>query len=234
MKMMGLKRSFKKIYYLAKYYNRNIILKSKCNIGGVDTEFEGNNVIGENTSFSGKIGFGSYIGKHSDIYGRIGKFCSISDYVRVVIGNHPTRDYVTTHPAFFSIRKQAGFTYVKENKYEEICYASGEFYVSIGHDVWIGNGVLLLNGIHIGDGAIIAAGAVVTKDVEPYSIVGGVPAKMLRKRFSDEQICQLQKVCWWEKSQEWIKEHIDTFQNIDVFLKNAYTENEEIFGEVEL
>ena len=81
--------------------------------------------------------------------------------------------------------------------------------------MWIGYNVTILGGVSIGDGAIVAAGAVVTKDVEPYTIVGGVPAKPLKKRFTDEQIEFLLGFKWWEKDREWIKENKDYFLNIE-------------------
>ncbi|MGN1275552.1 MAG: CatB-related O-acetyltransferase, partial [Floccifex sp.] len=81
----------------------------------------------------------------------------------------------------------------------------------IGNDVWIGNNVTILAGVSVGDGAVLAAGAVVTKDVPPYAIVGGVPAKILRFRFDDGTIKELQKLEWWNKNPDWIKEHKDQF-----------------------
>ncbi|WP_177161452.1 CatB-related O-acetyltransferase [uncultured Fusobacterium sp.] len=216
-----LKLLIKKIYYKIKYYDKNIILKKKCNIGGFHTIFHGNNVIGENTEFTGEIGYGSYIGNESQIYAKIGKYCSISNDVRIVVGNHPTKKYVSTHPSFFSIRKQAGFTYVQKNSYEEISFAINNYPVLIGNDVWIGNGVKILNGVIIGDGAIIAAGSMVVKNVAPYSIVGGVPAKEIKKRFTDEQIQKLLKIKWWNNSEKWIKEFSKYFNDISLFLNKV-------------
>ena len=90
----------------------------------------------------------------------------------------------------------------------------------IGNDVWIGSNVLLLPGISIGDGAIIAAGAVVTKDIEPYSIVGGVPAKEIRKRCSEEKIKKLIQLKWWNWEEKTIAKKIELFWDIDKFLSN--------------
>ena len=91
---------------------------------------------------------------------------------------------------------------------------SGEqnFHIVIKNDVWIGSHVLLLEGITIGDGAIIAAGAVVTKDVPPYSIVGGVPAKIIKKRFDDDTIRQLLELDWWSKPIDEIESLFNNFK----------------------
>lgn len=77
-----------------------------------------------------------------------------------------------------------------------------------------------MNGCVIGDGAVVAAGAVVTENVQPYTIVGGVPAKPIRKRFSEEQIEQLLKIKWWNRDEVWLEQHVEEFRNIDIFLDN--------------
>lgn len=95
--------------------------------------------------------------------------------------------------------------------------------VVIGNDVWIGSNVKILQGIKICDGAVIAAGALITKDVEPYAIVGGVPAKLIRKRFSDEDIKFLLDLKWWDKGEEWVIENAEFFEDINLLkekLKN--------------
>ena len=88
----------------------------------------------------------------------------------------------------------------------------------IGNDVWIGNNVIIKYGVKIGDGAILGAGAVVTKDVEPYSIVGGVPAKVIKYRFSPDEIKFLLAFKWWDKDLNWLKENKHKFQNIGEFM----------------
>lgn len=213
-----LKEIIKRSYYRLKYHNKKIKLGYKSNIGGFDTKFEGNNVIGDYSLFSGSIGFGSYIGKNCWIEGKIGRFCSISNEVEIILGDHPTRLYVSTHPAFYSVEKQAGFTYVSENKFIEHRCTEDSFSVTIGNDVWIGQGVRILNGVRIGDGAILAAGAVVVKDVPPYSIVGGVPAKHIRYRFSEEEITILLHFQWWNKPLEWISANALFFSDVKKFI----------------
>ena len=86
--------------------------------------------------------------------------------------------------------------------------------VLIGNDVWIGARAVILGGVTIGDGAVIGGGAVVTKDVEPYTIVAGNPARVIRKRFTDEQIDFLLNFKWWEKEEKWLEENADLFENI--------------------
>ena len=198
-----------------------IILKLK-NIGknvkfhisniAVSSEFEGNNRIGKSTFFAGKIGFGSYLGENCHIVADIGRYCCIANNVVTAIGKHPTSQWISIHPAFFSTKKQGGFTFVSENKF---CETNGK--ISIGNDVWIGTNVTILDGVSIGDGAVVAAGSVVTKNVEPYTIVAGVPAKVIDKRFDDNEIGILKKLKWWDKDLNWIKENANKFDNIKNF-----------------
>ena len=185
------------------------------------TIFEGNNVIMDYSSISkSEIGFGSYLAGHTSLSRvKIGRYCSIGQNVKNYFGIHPT-DYVSTHPSFYSTKKQAGFTYSKENKILEHKYADKEckFINIIGNDVWIGNNVSLMDGIIIGDGAIIATGAVVTKDIEPYTIVGGVPAKKIRDRFPQEIVKALLSYRWWEKNNQWLIENAHLFTDVPKFM----------------
>ena len=188
------------------------------------TEFEGYNSINNHSELTGSfLGRGSYIANNSTIRNtKIGRFCAIGDYVRTGLGKHPTKDFVSIHPAFFSMEKPAGFTFVKKQIFEEHDYADNDkqYYVVIGNDVWIGNNVLIMDGVSIGDGAIIAAGTIITKDVDPYTIVGGVPAKPIRKRFTDEQIDKLLKIKWWDWSLNKLSETFKEFDKIEFFLKS--------------
>ena len=208
-----LKRIIKNIFIGCKYKKTHLYIASNVELG-VRSMFGGYNKIGQRTFFSGNIGYASYIGNDCHIVADIGKYCCIAPRVVTVVGTHPTRDWVSVHPAFFSTAKQCGMSFVNENKFSEIKNKT-----IIGNDVWIGDSAILMDGITIGDGAIIGAGAVVTKDVAPYSIVVGVPAKEIKKRFSDEEIKKLLEIKWWDKPVEWIKENIDSFDDIKEFLK---------------
>ncbi len=133
----------------------------------------------------------------------IGSFCSIADDVSIFVGNHGRHDAdrLSTFP-MTSIFKYAGKSLVD---------TTTNLSVFIGSDVWIGRGALIMAGITIGDGAVIAARAVVTKDVEPYTIVGGVPARVLRNRFPPDTVENLKKLKWWLWDDETISKNIDLF-----------------------
>ena len=208
-----MKRLIKKIFVLLK--NKNVKISKAANVT-VSSSFEGNNFIGRNSSFTGKMGVGSYIGSNCHISAKIGRFCSVSDNVTTVNGLHPTKDFVSTHPAFYSPTNNTGLSFTEESRFQEFAYADEKagLAVEIGNDVWIGYGVTILAGVKIGDGAIVAAGAVVTKDVEPYAIVGGVPAKTIKFRFSEKEIEELLKLRWWDKDMDWLKANAGKFSSV--------------------
>ncbi len=208
-------------------YNLFISLKFK-NIGlGYNcrvlfgTEIEGSNKFGNNCIVGGKIGRCTYIGYESNVIGEIGRYNSISAKVTLMSATHPAKDFVSTSPVFYSLRKQCGATYTIRQKFDEFGKngISG-FPIKIGNDVLISYGVTILGPVTVGDGAVIGAHALVTKDVEPYTIVGGIPAKVIGKRFSDEQIDKLLKLKWWEKDEKWIKSKVDLFEDIEIFLND--------------
>lgn len=136
----------------------------------------------------------------------VGRFCSIADGVNIGLPKHPL-DRVSTSPVFYSFNNRFG---VKWNKDDSVIESKHTF---IGNDVWIGTNSLILCGIKVGDGAVIAAGAVVTKDVEPYTIVGGVPAKVLKARFDKDTINELQKIKWWDKETDYLKKYAKYFKD---------------------
>lgn len=142
-------------------------------------------------------------------YTTIGRFCSVASDVKCGLGQHPVTA-VSTHPIFYkaSIRP-AIITLAERDTHQEFTP------IRIGHDVWIGESVIISDGVTVGNGAILAAGAVVTKDVEPYAIAGGVPAKVIRKRFTDEQIAFLENLQWWNKDLLWLKAHMHLWPEVE-------------------
>lgn len=149
----------------------------------LSSKFEGYNKIHKGAYFSGSLGFGSYIGNNSIVSGRIGKYCSIADNVVFLTKTHPVTTFVSTHPAFYSLKKQCGMTFVNEQKFdEEPCYKDESVSIIVGNDVYIGYGAIVIGPCEIGDGAVVAAGSLVTGDVEPFTIVGGGACKRNKKK----------------------------------------------------
>jgi acetyltransferase-like isoleucine patch superfamily enzyme len=150
------------------------------------------------------IGDYSYINANSYIENcEIGKFCSISSGVYISPFEH-NNNFRTTHPIIFN--KEYGF--IREN------YKMNRKKVIIGNDVLISLNAVILEGVIIGNGAVIGAGAVVTKDVEPYEVVGGVPAKHIKYRFNVEERENLQKIKFWDWGKQKIVRNIDYLRNI--------------------
>ncbi len=144
----------------------------------------------------------------------IGKFCSIAKNVTIFLNAEHRVDWISTFP-FFAFRKDW-----KNVKYPQ-GFPSSKGDVIIGNDVWIGYGASILSGVKIGDGAVIGAFSLVTKDVDPYTIVGGNPAKPIRKRFDDKKIQALIRIKWWEWPKEKVNENIHLLcsKDIDSFIK---------------
>ncbi len=190
---------------------------------GFSVQCEGKNAFGKNSAIVGsKIGFASYIAEGAKLAkAHIGRYCSIGQNVNCIFGKHPANTFVSTHPSFFALKTPVGLTYADKQHFKEFAEPHENGYtITIGNDVWIGANVSLMDGITIGDGAIVAANALVTKDVEPYTIVGGVPAKPIKKRFTEDQIEFLKALKWWEKPTVWIEEHASYFRNIQALEKH--------------
>ncbi|ROS87707.1 MULTISPECIES: CatB-related O-acetyltransferase [Bacteroidales] len=157
-----------------------------------------------------KIGDYTYVGPYAKIvYANIGKFCSIAAKSFIGLPTHPI-SLISSSPIFISPVNATGFKWTSVSvEFEE--YKQ----VNIGNDVWIGANAMILGGITIGDGAIIGAGAVVTKDIPPYAIVGGIPARIIRYRFPNDVINALLSSQWWNLSENILKSNIKVFQSND-------------------
>lgn len=222
-----LKNVFQRLYLKIKF--PKAIIESGVEIS-IHSILKGRCKLSHGATFCGELGYGSNIGDNSKILGKVGKFCSIAPDVDVIVGVHPyTYPYVTTAPPFYSNLKQCGFNYSNQQSFNEFKFADSEhkYPIIIGNDVWIQRFVKIVSGVKIGDGSVILAGAVVTKDIPPYAIVGGVPAKILKYRFSEDDIKLLVNFKWWEKGEKWWSENWNLLCNFDSFktyLKNHRNE----------
>ena len=187
------------------------------------SKFNGKNYVGNFSQVHNcEMGYGTYCGSSCKLINmKFGKFCSIASNVKVLFGEHPTSGWISTFPGFYSPHSSNDLSFVREEKFEEYKYydKKEKIFVEIGNDVWIASDVKLVSGISIGDGAVIAAGAVVTSNVEPYKIVGGIPAREIGQRFSDEEIDFLLQNKWWEKEIEWIRDNANSFSDIEKYKK---------------
>ena len=155
---------------------------------GKHSKISNKTVVGDGTRINGKIvikGRG---------FCRIGKYGAFGDDIRMITSNHKTDDVVLQ----FGLQKRIGLKADIDERSNII----------IGHNVWIGDRVIILPGVTIGNGAIIAAGATVAKNVPPYAVVGGVPAKFIKYRFNDEEIERQEKLQWWDWSLSEMKNKI--------------------------
>lgn len=178
------------------YYNirayPDAVIESGCCITE-DSELGKTHIFQNSIINHSKIGDYTYISRNALIQNTtIGNYCSISNDFICGLGAHPV-DRFSTNPIFYKHKNTFGVSLVDKDTFVDEYQP-----VTIGNDVWIGARVTIMDGVSIGDGAIIAAGAVVTKDVEAYSIVGGVPARLIRKRADADTCKRYIESCWWE------------------------------------
>jgi len=169
--------------------------------------------VGPRTSI-GETTFGDYsyvVNDSSIMYAEIGKFCSIAAHTRINPGNHPLDRPALHHFTYRSVSYQLGpeddaafFEWRRSHK------------VTMGNDVWIGHGAVILPGVTIGHGAGVGAGAVVSKDVPPFAVVAGVPAKIIRFRFDEETRDALVRIAWWDWSREQLRAALSDFRNLTI------------------
>jgi acetyltransferase-like isoleucine patch superfamily enzyme len=206
-------------FYYKYFSDKGILIERKVKLNN-HTKLEGFNKIYERASISNSsLGRGTYIGGFCKLEnGIIGRFCCIAPYVEVIYGRHALDNYVSTHPSFYSLRKQGGFTFVEKQKFQEFNLIDGKYSFVIGNDVWLGYGVKIMEGLTIGDGAVVAVGSIVTKNIPPYEIWGGIPAKKIRNRFPDEIKCKLDEIKWWNSDMNTLKVQAHLFTDIDKFI----------------
>jgi len=181
---------------------------SKCHLGAYTD-------VGPNCNMrESSMGDYSYLaGNVSMVWTTVGKFCSIAAYTRINPGNHPTWRVTTNHSTYR--RKQYGLDDVDDTEFFEWRKSHP---CEIGHDVWIGHNVTVIAGVKIGTGACIGAGAVVTKDIPPFAIAVGVPAKVIRYRFDEETINRITAAEYWNWSREKLEANFADLRNVDEFL----------------
>lgn len=198
------------LYYYSKFFKK--IIRGKCI---VNSDIHNTAKINSGaTIVDSTIGRYSYTCYDDEIVNcEIGQFCSISDEVVIGGAEHPI-DWVSTSPVFQNV-KHSG----PKRKFAEFDF-EGIKRTVIGNDVWIGRRAIIKAGVTVGDGAVIGSGSVVTKDVPPYAIVGGVPAKVIKYRFDESTIESLLRSEWWNLDEDTLKRYAQQIASVEEFLQH--------------
>jgi phosphonate metabolism protein (transferase hexapeptide repeat family) len=166
-------------------------------------------VLADSSVEYASLGDYSYLGRQCEVADAvIGKFTAIANSVRIGAPNHPM-DRPSLHrftycPEYYDAAATRDRTFFADRRAAQ---------VTIGNDCWLGHRAIILPGVTVGDGAVIAAGAVVSRDVAPYTVVGGVPARVIRERFSRAVAARLQRIAWWDWSEEVVFARLADFQS---------------------
>jgi len=205
---LWIKRAIVNCYYEIKYSSQNLKIGYLAHL--TNCRFSNYNSIQPGAVLCNvTLGDFSYVAQNSRLANVVvGKFSSIGPDVLMGLGVHPSDVFVSTHPVFFSPNNHSGLSFTKTALLEE--YKT----INVGNDVWIGARAIVLDGVSVGDGAIVGAGAVVTKDVPPYAVVGGVPARILKYRFEPAEIEYLLQSQWWNHDIEWLSTNSDKLNDI--------------------
>jgi len=212
--IIGFLLSAKRKYNISKLSKINYTCRFDLTCQIESCEFERYVVIFEDTKlYECKVGAYSYIQSGGRIFNcEIGRFCSIASSVTIAPGIHVI-SRISTHPIF--VQKSTPLPKV----YAKCDNIISQKKVKIGNDVWIGEKVVILDGVKVGNGAVIAAGAVVVKDVESYSVVGGVPARHLKYRFDEKTIKTLQQSQWWNYPDDWFEKNAELMLDVEKFIE---------------
>lgn len=193
-------------YLYSKFFKRVVRGKSILN-SKIDKTAK---VYSGSTVYNSIIGRYSYVGYDSEVVNcEIGAFCSIANGLIAGGAKHPL-DWVSTSPVFYNARSGTGHHFA----HFQIAQTKRTI---IGNDVWVGSRAVIMQGVKIGDGAVVGAGTVVTKDVPPYAIVVGCPAKVIRYRFDEEMRNKLLKIQWWNFQYKEIEKYSKLFNEPEKF-----------------
>lgn len=216
-----MKLFLKYIYFKIKYPKS---LVNYSSVISMDTKLsEGVKILHRSKLGNCNINAFTYVGENCEITNtEIGSFCSLGPGIICGLGTHPL-NFVSTYPGFYSKKASGSKWFGVNHKFIE------NHKTIIGSDVWIGARAIIIGGVTVGIGAVIGAGAVVTKNVPPYAIVGGIPAKIIRYRFDEVIIDKLLDSKWWEKDESTLKILVPLMNNPSDFLKYIKGDFNKIF-----